>query len=96
MEEFSQCRLELLNQKLGMRERWVRGHDFGNLLTLYLRKTNRTNIAREITKGNTVIRMLFVGLDRDELLATPLFRRISEFLAKGIQLQYASNTEVSR
>ena len=79
--EFCRCRQALSEQSLGSRCRWVRGHDFGNLLTRYLRASGKTQLARKIAKGESVIRMLFVGLDRDEMRSAPLFRRITDFLA---------------
>ena len=77
---FLACMDRLRDQCLGARERWVRGHDFEKLVTRYLRSVIRSTSARKFISGDTVVRMLFVGLNRGQLAQQPLFQRISSFL----------------
>ena len=80
MNEFVQCRQRLAMQDVGIRERCIRGHDLGSLLTQYLRLVVKTKGAKKLATGETVVRMLFVGVDRGEIETKPLFQRILEFL----------------
>ena len=80
-EEFSICRMNLLNSQLGSRWRWVRGHDYAKLLTRYFNAISKTAEARALARSGSVMRMAFVALDRDEMNAAPLFRKIQDFLA---------------
>lgn len=80
-QDFSRCRLELLTRTMNSPWKCVRGHDYANLLSRYLGKICRTKEAKEITRGATVIRMVFVALDPKELLSAPLFQRIVSIFA---------------
>ena len=75
-EEFSRCRAKLLTRTINSRVRYIRGHDYALLLTRYLRATCRTREARDLARGEAIIRMLFVALDPEEMRTEPLFQRI--------------------
>ena len=61
----------------------IHGHDFGALLTTYLRNAVKSNFARNLAKGQNIIRMLHSAISISELRETPLFQRITQF-ASGI------------
>ena len=83
-ERFSEQKtelLELLEKTASLSTKYIRGHDFLDLLTLYLRQTIKTKAGRRITAGECVSRMLFVGLDRVTMRSFPLFQRVEEFVS---------------
>ena len=78
--EFESRKCELEDQRTLPESRLIRGHDFGRLLIRYLRSVVKTKLARSVTKGEAVVRMLFVGLDRNQLEDEPLFSKIMSFV----------------
>ena len=81
LSDFKRRKVELTDRSEFPVRRMIRGHDFGELLTKYLRSTIKTKLARNVAKGEAVVRMLFVGLDLNSLENEPLFRRIRCFVS---------------
>ena len=79
LDEFVGCVSELETRELDVESRWIRGHDFGKLLSKYLRSTITSKVTRKTIQLDVIDRMLFVALDRKQLEGEPLFQRIEEF-----------------
>ena len=78
--EFLWRMAELAKKELDVRTRWMRGHDFSTLLTMYCKKHGGNVVGQKVANCECVEKMLFVGLERRELRSEPLFRRVTEFV----------------